>query len=70
MHQWTYKKQQPMEKARTKAEGLRQIRTQLLDRLSDNGGKQLVEQWSIVLENGGKQAAQVEKIKGWANSNM
>ena len=70
MHQWAYKKQQVIEKARTKAEGLHQIRTQLLDRLFDNGRKQLVEQWSTVFESGGNQAAQVEKAKGWANSNM
>ena len=70
MHQQTYEKQQAMENARTKAEGLHQIRTQLLDRLFDNGRKQLVEQWSTVPESGGKQAARVEKTKGWANSNM
>ena len=37
MHQ----KQQMMEKARTKAEDLHHIQTELLDRLFDDGGKQL-----------------------------
>ena len=46
-----YQKQQAMENARTEAEGLHQIRTELFDRLFDNGRKQLVEQWSTVPES-------------------
>ena len=48
MDQWTYKNEQAMENARTKAEGLHQIRTELIDRLFDDGREQLVEQWSTV----------------------
>ena len=51
IHKWTYKNEKAMKNARTTEEGLHQIRTELLDRLFDDGGKQLVEYRSTVVES-------------------